>query len=58
MQEEKVCSFKELALTGHRDNYKEVGVMSQVSPETREEGREAFPEDCYLLSCIPWDEEQ
>lgn len=54
----KRCSFKELALMGDRDNYKEVRIMTQVSPETREEVRKDFPEECYCLSWVPRDEEQ
>lgn len=54
----KVCSFKELALMEDRDNYKEVRVMIQVSPETRDKVREDFPEECDLLNWVPWDGEQ
>lgn len=43
---------------GDRNNYKEVRIMTQVSPETREEVRKDFPEECYCLSWVPRDEEQ
>lgn len=57
-KEEKVCSFKDLALMEDRDNYREVRAMTQVAPETREEGREGFSEERDPLSCVPRDEEQ
>lgn len=43
---------------GDRDNYKEVRVMTQMSPETRDKVREDFLEECDLLNWVPWDEEQ
>lgn len=57
-REEKVCGFKELTLMGDRDNYKEVTVMTQVSPGAREEVREDFLEECYRLSWVPWEKKQ
>lgn len=40
---EKVSSFKELALMGNRDNYKEVGVVTQVSPRDQRGGEGRLP---------------
>lgn len=37
-KEEKVRSFKELVLMGDRDNYKEAGVVAQVSPRDQRGG--------------------
>lgn len=37
-KEEKVRSFRELALKGGRDNYKEAGAVTQVSPRDQRGG--------------------
>ena len=31
--------------------------MTQVPPETRQEGREGCPGEQELLNCIPWEED-
>lgn len=47
-----------MASMGDRDHFKEVTVRTQVSPETREEGREVFSEESDRLSCVPRDDQQ
>lgn len=45
-------------MVADRGHYKEVKVTTQVSPETRQEGREGCPGEQELLSCIPREEDR
>lgn len=48
---------RRVALVADRGHYKEAKVMTQVPPETRQEGREGCPGEQELLNCIPWEED-
>ena len=47
-----------VALVADRGHYKEVKVMTQVSLETRKEGREGCPGEQELLNHIPREEDR